>query len=59
MITTKTRNLLTIAAIPVTTSIIAGTLSTYIQQGASAQNQTNSNTGAAPQNLTGSVQVFP
>jgi uncharacterized membrane protein YkoI len=63
MITTKNRNLLIIAAIAVTTSIIAGTLvSTYIQQGASAQNQTNSsNAGAGGplRNLTGSVQVFP
>jgi uncharacterized membrane protein YkoI len=63
MITTKNKNLLTIAVIAVTTSIIAGTLvSTYIQQSASAQNQTNrSNAGAVGplRNLTGSVQVFP
>jgi uncharacterized membrane protein YkoI len=63
MITTKNRNLLIIAAIAVTTSIIAGTLvSAYIQQSASAQNQTNSssNASASPlRNLTGSVQVFP
>ena len=63
MTTTKNRNLLIIATIAVTTSIIAGTLvSTYIQQSASAQNQTNSssNASASPlRNLTGSVQVFP
>ena len=63
MITTKNRNLLTIAVIAVTTSIITGTLSTYMQQGASAQNQNSSNSSttgnAGLRNLTGSVQVIP
>ena len=61
MLTTKNRKLLIIAIIAVTTSLIAGTLvSTYIQQNASAQNQTNNSAGAVPlRNLTGSVQVFP
>jgi uncharacterized membrane protein YkoI len=61
MITSNERNLLIIAIIAVTTSIIGGTLaSIYTLQGASAQNQTNSNASAVPlRNLTGSVQVFP
>lgn len=61
MITSNKRNLLIIAIIAVTTSIIGGTfVSIYTLQGASAQNQTNSNASAVPlRNLTGSVQVFP
>jgi uncharacterized membrane protein YkoI len=65
MITIRKRNLLIIAVIAVTASIITGTLmSYYTQQVASAQNQSNSatvrSTGSIPlKNLTGSVQVFP
>ena len=66
MITTKNKNLLIIAVIAVTTSIIAATFaSTYIQQGASAQNKNSSNgsigstSAVPPRNLTGSVQAFP
>ena len=59
---TKNRNLLIIAVLSVTTSIMSGILvNTYMQQEASAQNQnTTSNAAAVPlRNLTGSVQVFP
>jgi uncharacterized membrane protein YkoI len=59
---TKNKNLLMIAVLAVSASITTGILvSTYMQQAASAQNQSStSNTGAAPlKNLTGSVQVFP
>jgi uncharacterized membrane protein YkoI len=65
MITIRKRNMLIIAVIAATTSIITGTLmSTYIQQVASAQNQSSSanvrSAGSIPlKNLTGSVQVFP
>jgi uncharacterized membrane protein YkoI len=65
LITTRKRNLMIIAVIAVTTSIMTGTLlSSYAQQFASAQNQNNSatvrSTGSVPlKNLTGSVQVFP
>jgi uncharacterized membrane protein YkoI len=58
----KNKNLLMIAVLAVSASITTGILvSTYMQQAASAQNQSStSNTGAAPlKNLTGSVQVFP
>src|SRR2546425_9117967 len=55
---TKNKNLLMIAVLAVTTGIL---VSTYMQQTASAQNQSSaSNAVAAPlKNLTGSVQVFP
>jgi uncharacterized membrane protein YkoI len=59
---TKNKNLLIIAALALTASITTGILvSTYIQQAASAQNQSStSNAGAVSlKNLTGSVQVFP
>jgi uncharacterized membrane protein YkoI len=59
---TKNRNLLIIAVLAVTTSIMSGILvNTYMQQAASAQNQNStSNAGAVPlRNLTGSVQIFP
>jgi uncharacterized membrane protein YkoI len=59
---TRNKNSLMIAVLAVTASITTGILvSTYMQQAASAQNQSStSNAGAAPlKNLTGSVQVFP
>jgi uncharacterized membrane protein YkoI len=59
---TKNESLLMIAVLAVTTSITTGILvSTYMQQAASAQNQSSTtNAGAVPlKNLTGSVQVFP
>ncbi len=61
MISTKNRNLLIISAIVVTASIMIGTLTSYIQQTVSAQNQNNSSSAsvASLRNLTGSVQVFP
>src|SRR5207245_7978007 len=58
----KNKNLLLIAVVAVTASITTGILvSTYMQQAASAQNQSStSNAVSAPlKNLTGSVQVFP
>jgi uncharacterized membrane protein YkoI len=65
MITVKKRNLLIVAVLAVSASLLTGIfVSTYIEQAASAQNQNSSNNtgsaGAVPlRNLTGSVQIFP
>jgi len=54
---TKNKNLLMIAVLSITASLMIGIL----QEAANAQNQSNtSNTGAlSSRNLTGSVQIFP
>ena len=54
---TKSKNLLIIAVLSVTASLMIGIL----QEAANAQNQSStSNTGAvSSRNLTGSVQIFP